>query len=440
MITEEQIGRWIERYEGNGYLNGSILIASNGNILLNQGFGMANWEHKVLNKPTTKFRIGSLTKAFTALAIFQLHEKKKLNINDCIGKYLPNFPQGEKITIYHCLTNTSGIPNYTSFPDFWATKMRLPSTLNQLIDSFKNLELNFEPGSRFEYSNSGYALLTTIIEKVSGMSYGGYIQEKICHPLGMYNTGCDEGIKVVPNLATGYSFSEEPIHPAYTDLSFPLGAYGLYSTTEDLFIWDVALKSSQLLNRELTEIMFTSNLGSYACGWMVSEILNRKCEHHFGDISGFSSDFLRFVDEQVTIIFLSNMAVTPVTHLTQEIAKLIFKENVALPHTLETVSMKNKENMIGRYVIEHDKNKTFDISIKRGELYLTVAKMYDVLYKFKLVPVSHNSTKSIFLTEMVNEQLIFNYSSSGEIEYIEYKDFYEKKYIAYKDLQGNSSC
>lgn len=115
MRVEERIGRWIERYEENGYLHGSILIASNGHILLNKGFGMANIEHFVPNKPTTKFRIGSLTKAFTAMGIFQLHEEGKLSIDDCINKYLPDFPQGEKITIYHCLTNTTGIPNYTSF-------------------------------------------------------------------------------------------------------------------------------------------------------------------------------------------------------------------------------------------------------------------------------------------------------------------------------------
>lgn len=436
MVTEERINRWIERYEGNGYLNGTILVADKENILLNKGFGMANWEHKVRNKPTTKFRIGSLTKAFTALAMYQLHQKKKLNINDCIGKYLPNYPQGENITIYHCLTNTAGIPNYASFPDFWSTQMRLPSSLNELINSFKSLELNFEPGSKFEYSNSGYALLTSIIEKVSDMSYGEYIQEKICCPLGMYNTGCDDGIKVVPNLATGYSFWENPIHAAYTDLSFPLGAYGLYSTTEDLFIWDKALKSSQLLTRELTNKMFTSNQDSYASGWMVSEILKRKCVHHFGDIGGFFNDFLRFVDEQVTIIFLSNMAVTPVMHLTQEIAKLIFGENVSLPLPVEPINFPNLECMTGKYLIENDKNKFLEVTMKQGELYLTVPKRYGVLYKFKLVPVSDNSTRATFLTEMVNEQLIFHYSLSGKIENIEYKDFNETKYIAYKDLNN----
>lgn len=434
MIVEERISKWIGRYEGNGYLNGSILIASNETILLNKGFGMANWEHAVPNKPNTKFKIGSLTKAFTAMGIFQLHESGKLCIDDCIGKYLPNYPQGEKITIYHCLTNTTGIPNYTGFPDFWPKTMRLPMTLYQLIDSFKHLELNFEPGSKFEYSNSGYTLLTAIIEKVSGMSYAEYIQEKICRPLGMDNTGCDDGIEVVVDLASGYSFWESPIHSAHADLSFPLGAYGLYSTTEDLFLWDQALKSSQLLNKELMEKMFTPNLSSYASGWVVSEMLGRKCMHHFGDISGFFSDFLRFADEQVTIIFLSNMNVTPVTHLTQEMAKVIFDEHVSIPLPTQPINSTNTELIAGKYFIENDESKILDISINNGELYLTVPKMYGVLYKFKLVPVSHNESKTTFLTEMVNEQLIFHYSFSGEIVCVEYKDFNEKKYIAYKHL------
>ncbi|WP_269431725.1 serine hydrolase [Bacillus sp. JCM 19034] len=194
---------------------------------------MANWEHMVPNKPTTKFRIGSLTKAFTALAIFQLHERGNLNIDDTIGTYLSNYPQGEIITIYHCLTHTAGIPNYTSFQDFWSTTMRLPFTLNELIDSFKDRPLQFAPGSKFEYSNSGYALLTAIIENVSGLTYSDYIQENICKPLGMEHTGCDDGRVVVPHLATGYSYWEKPIHPAYADLSFPLGhmAYILQQRT-----------------------------------------------------------------------------------------------------------------------------------------------------------------------------------------------------------------
>lgn len=430
-MLEDQLRKWIERYEENGYLHGTLLIASNEEILLNKGFGMANWEHKVPNQPASKFRIGSLTKAFTALAIFQLQERSLLNIDDSIGIYLPNYPQGENITIYHCLTHSSGIPNYTSFPDFWTTTMRLPSTLYQLIDSFKDHPLNFKPGSRFDYSNSGNVVLTAIIEKVSDRAYGDYIREEICDPLGMENTGCDDGITVIPNLASGYSYWEEPIHSAYADLSFPLGAYGLYATTEDLFLWDKALKSNRLLNKDQTKKMFAAHHGSYACGWMVSDKLGRKCVHHFGDISGFSSNFLRFVDEEVTIIFLSNMAVTPVTLLTEEIAKIFFKEKVSLPPTAKATRFKDNEVIVGKYFIEGE-NETFEISIKQNDLYLTVPKRYGVLYKFKLVPISHHPTHTTFLTEMVHEQLTFHYSTSGKIEHVEYKDFNDMNFRACK--------
>lgn len=429
MLLEERLNNWVNSFNRNGYLNGTLLIASNEKILLNRGFGMANWEHSIRNVPTTKFRIGSLTKAFTAMAIFQLHERQKLSIDDGVGKYLHDYPNGQQITIFHCLTNSSGIPNYTNAPDFWFRTMRLPSTLDQLIASFKERELEFEPGSKFGYSNSAYALLTAIIEKVSDMSYADYIQQHICHPLGMDHTGCDNGVKLVPGLASGYSFWEEPIHAAYADMSFPLGSYGLYSTTEDLFIWDQALTSSKLLRKELTEKMLTPNLGSYACGWMVSEVMGKKCVHHFGDISGYSSDFLRFVDDQVTIIFLSNMNVTPVMHLSREIAKIVFDRNVSSLAPAVPVTFTKNESVEGQYLME---NKVLTISIKNEELYLTVPKMYGALYKFKLIPISHDATKSAFLTEMIYERLIFYYSLSGEIKRVEYIDCYEKTYLLHK--------
>ncbi|KMZ42659.1 MULTISPECIES: serine hydrolase domain-containing protein [Bacillales] len=433
-MFQERITKWIDSYDQNGYLHGSILIACHNNIVINQGFGMANWEHQVPNTATTKFRIGSITKAFTALSLFQLHEKKRLNINDYVDRYIPGYPNGDRISIFHCLTNTSGIPNYTSSPDFWPLQMRLPSTLDQLIDSFKVRELEFEPGSRFAYSNSGYALLTAIIERVTGMRYSDYIQEHICLPFGMYHTGCDDGVKLVPGLASGYSFYEEPIHPAYADLSFPLGAYGLYSTTEDLMIWNTVLKSSRLLRNDLLEKMFTPYLGSYACGWMVSEINGRKCLHHFGDISGYFCDFLRFVDDDVTIIFLSNMSVVPVTHLSREIAKLIFEGSAALPLPVpvEPTQWNKIDSAVGKYIFENETNKILDISLKNHELYLTVPKMYGVLYKFKLVPISHSSTQTTFLTEMIHEQLVFFYSASCEITFVVYTDYFGQSHTLHK--------
>ncbi|MFE4711239.1 serine hydrolase domain-containing protein [Paenibacillus sp. NPDC056722] len=326
--------------------------------------------------------------------------------------------------MYHCLTNTAGIPNYTSSPDFWPRTMRLPSTLDQLIDSFKEQKLEFQPGSRFGYSSSGYAILTGIIENVSGMSYSDYIQAQICLPLGMYNTGCDDGINVIPGMASGYSFWEKPIHTAYADMSLPLGSYGLYSTTEDLLVWDQALKSAKILSQELMNHMFTPHLQSYACGWVVSNELGRKCLNHFGDISGFFNDFLRFVDDELTIIFLNNMNVTPVTHLSRDIAKTIFEDQVTLPPIAVRVPLTGLDALTGCYFLENETNTHLDISTKNQELYLTVTIMYGVPYKFKLIPIRQEPGRITFITDMIYEHLEFCCSLSGKVEYLLYTDYH----------------
>ncbi|WGU94186.1 serine hydrolase domain-containing protein [Paenibacillus dendritiformis] len=432
MSIEERLRHWAEAYDRNGYLHGSILVAMNGRILLNEGFGMANWEHRVPNRPTTAFRIGSITKSFTAMCIFQLHERGKLSIDDAIGQYIPDYPHGERITLYHCLTNSSGIPNYTSFPDFWPHTMRLPATLDQVIDSFSGLDLEFEPGSRFGYSNSGYAMLTAIIENVSGLSYADYVEEHICRPLGLRHTGCDEGTQVIPGLASGYSWWERPIHAAYADMSFPLGAYGMYSTTEDLLAWDAALSSGRLLSREWTEKMFAPLHGSYACGWMISELLGRRCVNHFGEISGYYSDLLRFPDQEAAIIVLSNMNVVPVTQVSRELAKILFGEPVSLPIPTVPVAFTEVESVAGKYAMEKEPFHVLDISVKQGELYLTVPKMYGVSYKFKLIPVHCDGNHATFVTEMIHERLLFSASPSGVIRRVEYTDCCGARHTAHR--------
>lgn len=179
MGIDEKVKRLLDAYDKNRYINGTILVASSDRIIVNKGYGFANWEHKIPNFSHTKFRIGSLSKAFTSFAIYQLHKNGNLNINDAIGKYLVNYPNGGEITIYHCLTNTSGIPNFTADSDFWSRNMRLPLTLAQLIDAFKDKPLHFKQGSEFEYSNSGYSILTAIIEQVSNMPYAKYLSDYI---------------------------------------------------------------------------------------------------------------------------------------------------------------------------------------------------------------------------------------------------------------------
>lgn len=435
MGIDEKVKRLLDAYDKNGYINGSILVASSDRIIVNKGYGFANWEHKIPNFSHTKFRIGSLSKAFTSLAIYQLHKNGNLNINDAIGKYLVNYPNGGEITIYHCLTNTSGIPNFTADSDFWSRNMRLPLTLAQLIDAFKDKPLHFKPGSEFEYSNSGYSILTAVIEQVSNMPYAKYLSEYIFNPLGMVNTGCDDGRKVIANMASGYSVWEDVIRAEYSDMSFPLGAYGLYSTVEDLFIWDKALSSFTILDEVLTKKMFEVNRNNYASGWVISNIFNKKCSHHYGDISGFCSNFLRFSEENITVIYLSNLSITPVIKLTEEISEVMFGGSVSLPASIDAIGVDDSHKklcIIGKYQVIDRPTQSISISQENNSIFLTVSKMYNALYKYKLIPVKQDLLSITFKTEFVNEELTIHYSPSNIVECVQYIDCYGEKHTAHK--------
>jgi CubicO group peptidase (beta-lactamase class C family) len=239
-MTMEAVQKKMEDYcsalSNLGYLNGSVLVAYEGNVIFSKGYGMANFEHTVTNTPQTVFRIGSITKQFTATAILLLQELDLIHINDPISNCLPDYPNGEKITIHHLLTHTSGIPSFTSFIDYKKI-MKHPTTLEEGVSKFKHLPLVFEPGEKYEYSNSGYLLLSYIIEKIVNKSFESYLDESILNALGMKQTGHDNIKKLLKNRASGYEVWGEVVNAEFIDMSVPSGAGAMYSTTEDLFIW-----------------------------------------------------------------------------------------------------------------------------------------------------------------------------------------------------------
>lgn len=202
----KQIDQLLTKYKEYGQFNGSALIAENGKIILKKGYGLANMEWDIPNQPSTKFRLGSISKQFTALLIVKLAEEGKLKLDVPITTYLSDYPKetGDKITIHHLLTHTSGIPNYTSTPNFLRDKSRNPYTPEDFVKTFNKLPLEFTPGEKFRYSNSGYFLLGYIIEKVTGKTYEQYLQEIILTPLKMANTGYDHFEVILKNRAAGY--------------------------------------------------------------------------------------------------------------------------------------------------------------------------------------------------------------------------------------------
>lgn len=303
----EKIDTFLKKQAEGGKFSGAALVARGDEIILSQGYGMADREQEIPNTSTTRFRIGSLTKAFTAVAILMLQEQGRLTVDDLICDYLDDCPEiWNQITIHHLLTHTSGIYNYTDLTGIFTPESD-PWSHEDIIRQVVDIRLDFAPGSSWRYSNTGYFILGMIIERVSGQSYESYLQENIFDPLGMTDTG----IETNPDeLATGYTrFSEADNY--HMSISFAAGA--LYSTVEDMFRWVRALQSDELISPATRDLIFTQHAPGepgadwgYGYGWIYATIHDRRVWEHYGEISGFTSRISLFPDDDVTSIFLQN--------------------------------------------------------------------------------------------------------------------------------------
>ena len=309
--------------------SGSALIARNGKVLVNRGYGEADHEKHLLNMARTKFRIASLTKQFTAMAILILQSQGKLNVHDRICTYLSECPNPwQNITLHHLLTHTSGIPDFGSFPDYLTTQ-GLPSSPTQTIARFKDKPLDFQPGKKFSYSNSGYVVLGAIIERASGATYEAFLRDNIFVPLQMVNSGYDHNNG---DLAVGYR--DQTSAPAdFVDMSIPYAAGGLYSTVEDLYRWDQALYTDKPIPKNLRDMMFTpfaltsdrSGLRyGYGYGWGIGEEDNHLLVSHEGGINGFHSVIARYPNDKTVIIILGNRQDMNLFEIRTQIAKIVF--------------------------------------------------------------------------------------------------------------------
>jgi CubicO group peptidase (beta-lactamase class C family) len=276
-----------------------------------------------------RFRLGSITKQFTAMAILILQAEGLLDVQEPTCPYIPDCPAAWRgITIHHLLTHTSRIPNFTDLPEHRNIKAT-PSPPDQTIARIQDKPLNFQPGEQWRYSNSGYIVLGYIIEQVSGQSYETFLKEKIFEPLRMANTGYEH---TDSNLAVGYTgFTPRWAKADIIDMSLPYAAGGLYSTVEDLYLWDQALYTKQLVSQELMDLMFSPHAEmeskwSYGYGWVLGEMNGRPVVGHDGGIYGFATAIMRYPEDRATIIVLSNRETTYVRDITEQIAKIVFEE------------------------------------------------------------------------------------------------------------------
>ncbi|SPF45053.1 Beta-lactamase (fragment) [Candidatus Sulfopaludibacter sp. SbA4] len=305
---------------------GSVLVARDGKPIFRKGFGLADREWNIPNGPDTKFRLGSITKQFTATAILQLVEAGKLKTEDPVSKYYTDAPASwSKITIHNLLTHTSGIPSYTEIPGFFQKQAMFDLTPAEIVKLTEDKPLDFEPGEKWKYDNSGYILLGYVIEKVSGQTYADYIRQHIFEPLGMHDTGYDNTKDILPHRASGYVYQGGRWQNApYLAMTLPYAAGSLYSTVDDLLIWDQALYAGKPLTAASFEKMFTPYKNGYGYGWGIGKQFDHKQISHGGGINGFSTVISRFPDDKVTVIVLSNMQSPAVGRIGSALAGMVF--------------------------------------------------------------------------------------------------------------------
>lgn len=280
---------------------GTVLIRKNNQYILKKGFGYSNSDLELLNNVDSRFRIGSLTKSFTALAIVQLKNNNTISsYDDPIGNYVSDYPKGGQISIRHLLTHRSGIPDYTDRAD--ENRIYSPP---ELLDIFKSASLEFTPGTQFSYSNSNYVLLGYLIEELTGLDYITYLQLNIINPLALANTKYSESILESSEYATGYIDSSQTQTSSYYDMSIPYSAGGLSSDLTDLEVWADSFENKSLITEQNYQDIFSSD--QYGFGWGITKINESVAYVHGGEVSGFSSMITILPERKGLIILLSNI-------------------------------------------------------------------------------------------------------------------------------------
>ena len=338
----------IQSYVTDHKFMGTAFVAQGDRVILDKAYGSANLEWNVANTPNTKFRLGSVTKQFTAASILLLEERGKLSVNDPVKKFIPDAPAAwDKVTIFHLLTHTSGIADFTSFPDYPKIEP-FATTSAKLVALFRDKPLDFAPGEKWSYDNSGYVLLTHLIETITGDSYEKFVRENIFTPLGMKDTGYDSNAAIIPRRASGYSPGRGGIENAgFIHMSVPQGAGALYSTTGDLFRWEQGLFGGKILKAASLEKMITPFKNDYAFGLTVATAGGRKRISHGGGIEGFNTDLAFYPDDKLTVIVLSNLN-GPAGDLGAKLAAVAHGETVTLPGERKEVTLDSK--VLDRYV------------------------------------------------------------------------------------------
>ncbi len=291
-----------------------IGVASRGRLVHTQSYGLANVEVRVPVSDSTVFEIGSISKQFVAAAVMLLVEDGRLGLDDPIHDFLPDLPsEWLGVTVRQLLTHTSGIPDYEEIQTYEAYRFRF--TPDEIIRVAHSRPMDFEPGTGWYYSNTGYFLLSLIVERIAGRPFGQVLDTMVFGPLGMGQTRMADPEDIIQHRASGYwvdRMGVELMNRDATQASSTLGAGGLLSSVHDMVRWDEALYGDELLSEESKAVMWTSAVlpngddTGYAFGWGVGEYRGRRSVGHGGQVAGFVASFLRLPDDELAIIVFAN--------------------------------------------------------------------------------------------------------------------------------------
>jgi CubicO group peptidase (beta-lactamase class C family) len=396
----------------------AILVARDGKIVYSGGFGVADTDTKTPVTAETKFRIGSVTKQFTAAAVLRLAEDGKLSLTDPLKKYFPDFPRAGDITVQQLLTHTSGIHSYTEKPEFIG-KVAEAIEPEKLIAWFKDDPPDFAPGAGFHYNNSAYFLAGELVAKVSGKSFGDYLRDTFFAPLEMKDTGIFVNAAPPPGMALGYAVSDGKASRALDwDMSWAGGAGALYSTVGDLFKWNEALYGGKILKADsfktlTTPIKLPDGVDgmSYGCGLVMSSVSRLPCIGHGGGLNGWTSDLIRLPEQHCTVVALANAMPEASGYepaaVTRKIAEKLLEDEIKkLPPPTENTSIDKKTYpaFAGRYDY---KNAVMTVTVEKNRLYAQLTGQP----KFEIFPSAPNE----FFWKVTDAQVVFLRNEKGEV-------------------------
>ncbi len=355
---------FVQAFVDQHRFQGSALLAKEGKPLFRKSYGLADAEWDNPNTPDTKFRLGSITKQFTSALVLQLVEQGKIKLDESIRKYYTDAPESwQPVTIHHLLCHESGIPSYTELPGFFEKQAGIARTPAEIIELTQKKPLEFTPGSKYKYDNTGYILLGYVIEKVTGKSYEDQLRQAILDRLGMKDTGFDHYTTVLKHRAEGYQNDQGKLSRApFLDMSLPYAAGSLYSTVDDLLKWDQALYGTAVLSAASKEKMWTPNLNDYGYGWVITKRFGERAVEHGGGINGFNTMIIRIPDKKLVAIVLANANTQATGPIAAGLLAIALGQPVETPNKRKAITLRPEEmkSFEGVYAL----NANFKLTIK----------------------------------------------------------------------------